>query len=125
MQADEVTLEFLDAFSDAFNQHDVDGILSFMTDDPVFEASAGTEIKGEVARGRGAVRRAFQDVFDTFSDARWSDPKHFIAGDRAVSEWVFSGTRKDGTRVEVQGCDIFTLRGGKIAIKNSYRKQRS
>jgi ketosteroid isomerase-like protein len=125
MQADEVTLEFLDAFAEAFNQHDVDGILSFMTDDPVFEASAGTEIKGEVARGRDAVRRAFQDVFDTFSDARWSDPKHFIAGDRAVSEWVFSGTRNDGTRVEVQGCDIFTLRGGKIAIKNSYRKHRT
>ncbi len=125
MQTDEVTLEFLDAFAEAFNRHDVDGILSFMTDEPVFEASAGPGIKGEVARGRDAVRRAFQDVFDTFSDARWSDPKHFIAGDRAVSEWVFSGTRIDGTRVEVQGCDIFTLRGGKIAIKNSYRKQRS
>ena len=110
MQANKVTLEFLDAFAEAFNQHDVDGILSFMTDDPVFEASAGTDIKGQVARGRDAVRRAFQDVFDTFSDARWSDPKHFVAGDRAVSEWVFSGTRKDGTRVEVQGCDILMLK---------------
>jgi hypothetical protein len=27
-------------------------------------------------------------------------------------------------RVEVTGCDLFTFRDGKIAIKNSYRKNR-
>jgi hypothetical protein len=27
--------------------------------------------------------------------------------------------------VEVTGCDIFTFRDGKIAVKNSYRKQRT
>jgi steroid delta-isomerase-like uncharacterized protein len=125
MSANESTIELLDAFANAFNSHDVEAILSLMTDDTVFEASAGPDIKGQVSRGREAVGQAFQEVFDTFHDARWSDPKHFIAGDRAVTEWVFSGTRNDGTRVEVQGCDVFTLRDGKIAIKNSYRKQRS
>ena len=50
--------------------------------------------------------------------------RHFVAGDRAVSEWTFTGTMKDGMKVEVNGCDIFTLQGGKIALKNSYRKQR-
>jgi hypothetical protein len=43
----------------------------------------------------------------------------------AVSEWTFTGTRTDGTRVEVQGCDLFTFRAGKILLKNSYRKNRS
>ena len=64
-------------------------------------------------------------VFATYADARWNQPRHVIAGDRAVSEWTFTGTTKDGTRVEVNGCDIFTLTGGRIALKNSYRKQRS
>ena len=32
---------------------------------------------------------------------------------------------RDGVRVEVQGCDVFTFRNGKIAVKNSYRKQRT
>jgi ketosteroid isomerase-like protein len=32
--------------------------------------------------------------------------------------------RADGTRVEVHGCDLFTFRDGKIALKNSYRKNR-
>jgi len=27
--------------------------------------------------------------------------------------------------VEVTGCDLFTFRDGRIAVKNSYRKQRS
>ena len=30
----------------------------------------------------------------------------------------------DGTRVEVHGCDLFRFRDGKIALKNSYRKNR-
>jgi len=42
-----------------------------------------------------------------------------------VSEWTFTGTDKDGTSVEVNGCDIFTFRDGKILIKDSFRKMRS
>jgi ketosteroid isomerase-like protein len=47
-----------------------------------------------------------------------------VTGDRGVSEWTFTGTLKDGKRVEVIGCDVFTFRNGKIAIKNSFRKNR-
>ena len=54
-----------------------------------------------------------------------NEPRHFVAGDRAVSEWRFTGTTADGVKVEVNGCDVFTLRGGKIVVKNSYRKQRT
>ena len=41
-----------------------------------------------------------------------------------MSEWTFTGTQKDGVGVAVTGCDLFTFRDGKIAIKNSYRKNR-
>jgi steroid delta-isomerase-like uncharacterized protein len=123
MNEHQVTPDLLDAFADAFNRHDVGAIMAMMTDDVVFEASAGPEVKGAVHRGRDAVARAFGEVFEAFPDARWSNPTHFIAGDRGVSEWVFSGTRRDGTRIEVQGCDVFTFRDGRISVKNSYRKQ--
>ncbi len=119
-----VTIEFLQAFADAWNRHDVDALMSFMTDDCVFEASAGPEICGERSEGREAVRRAFAEVWATFPDAHWGNAHHFVCGDRAVSEWTFTGTRRDGTRVEVHGCDLFVLRNGKIALKNSYRKNR-
>jgi len=47
-----------------------------------------------------------------------------VHGERGVSEWTFTGTARDGIRLEVNGCDLFTFRGGRIAVKNSYRKNR-
>ena len=119
-----VMTEFLDAFAEAWNRHDVKAILSMMTPDCVFEASRGPEVKGTRYVGQEEVRRGVEEVFATFPDARWNGPQHFIAGDRGVSEWVFTATGPDGARVKVQGCDVFTFRDGKIAVKNSYRKQR-
>jgi steroid delta-isomerase-like uncharacterized protein len=120
---DLVTL--LDRFADAWNRHDLDALMSMMTDDGVFEASAGPEVTGQRSEGRQAVRAAYAAVFETFHDAHWANPRHFVAGNRGVSEWTFTGTHNDGRRVEVTGCDLFTFRDGKIAVKNSYRKNRS
>ena len=120
----EVTPAVLQAFADAWNRHDVDALMSFMTDDCVFEASGGPEAWGTRYVGRGAVRAGYAEVWSTFPDAHWGSARHFVAGDRGVSEWTFTGTRTDGSRVEVYGCDLFTFQDGKIAVKNSYRKNR-
>lgn len=124
--ADEAaTLKMLDEFAAAWNRHDIDGLMACMTRDCVFEAAAGREVAGTRHVGFDAVRKAYLAVFDTYPDGRWNNPRHFVAGNRAVTEWTFTGTTRDGARVEVNGCDLFTLRDGKIALKNSYRKQRS
>ena len=123
-QSPEVTVEFLQAFANAWNRHDVDDLMSFMTDDCVFEASAGDEVCGTRYEGADAVRAGFSKAWESLPDAKWGDASHFVSGDRGVSEWVFSGTQADGKRVEVTGCDIFTFRDGKIVVKNSYRKNR-
>jgi steroid delta-isomerase-like uncharacterized protein len=117
-------IKLLEQFADAWNRHDLDALTSIMTDDCVFEASAGSQINGQRSEGKEAVRAAYAAVFENFPDAHWASARHFIAGDRGVSEWTFSGTQKDGKRVEVAGCDLFTFREGKIAIKNSFRKNR-
>jgi steroid delta-isomerase-like uncharacterized protein len=111
-------------FADAWNRHDLDALMSMMTDDCVFDASAGPEVDGQRSEGKPAVRAAYAAVFEAFPDAHWANARHFIAGNRGVSEWTFTGTQKDGKRVAVTGCDLFTLREGAIAIKNSYRKNR-
>jgi ketosteroid isomerase-like protein len=95
-----------------------------MTADCVFEASAGADVCGSRYAGREAVQAGFSEVWRTLPDAQWIAPRHFVCGDRGVSEWTFTGTRLDGTRVEVNGCNLFTFRDGKIATKNSYRKTR-
>jgi steroid delta-isomerase-like uncharacterized protein len=120
----QMTPELLQAFADAWNRHDVEALMSFMTDDCVFDSSAGPDVCGTRAQGRDAVRNAYADVWATFPDAHWGNAKHFVAGDRGVSEWTFTGTRRDGAKVEVHGCDLFTFRDGKILVKNSYRKNR-
>jgi steroid delta-isomerase-like uncharacterized protein len=114
----------LDRFAEAWNRHDLDALMSMMTDDCVFEASAGPQVDGQRSEGKQAVRAAYAAVFETFHDAHWTNCRHFIVGHRGVSEWTFTGTHKDGWRVEVTGCDLFTFRDGKIAVKNSYRKNR-
>src|SRR5215211_7563359 len=88
-----ITVDFLRAFADAFNAHDADKIMSMMTDDCIFQASAGTNVDGEKFVGKENVRKAFEDVFAAFPDAQWLNAQHFISGDRGVSEWVFTGTK--------------------------------
>ena len=122
MREEKITVQFLDAFAEAFNRHDVKAILAAMTEDCVFEAP---DVCGHRFEGPQEVGKAFAEVFETFPDAQWRDARHFFIGDRGLSEWTFSGTRADGTRVEVTGCDVFTFRDGKIAVKDSYRKQRT
>jgi ketosteroid isomerase-like protein len=120
----EVTTDVLQAFADAWNRHDIDALMSFMTEECVFEGSAGPDVWGTRYVGRNAVRAGFAEVWAAFHDAHWGNARHFVHGNRGVSEWTFTGSRSDGTRVEVHGCDLFTFEGGKIALKNSYRKSR-
>lgn len=119
-----ITPEFLQSFADAFNAHDIKAIMLHMTEDCVFQASAGSNVEGQRFTGRDQVAKAFEEVFATFPNARWSNTQHFILGDRGFTEWVFTGTKTDGTKVEVMGCDLFNFKQGKIAVKNSYRKNR-
>ena len=118
-------LELLDRFAEAWNRHDLDALMSMMTEDCVFQASAGPQIDGQRSEGKPSVRAAYAAVFDAFPDAHWANARHFVFADRGVSEWTFTGTRTDGSRVEVTGCDVFTFRDGRIAIKNSFRKNRT
>ena len=65
----------LQAFADAWNRHDIDALMHFMTDDCVFESSAGPDVRGTRYTGRQTVRAGYADVFQTFPDAQWRDPK--------------------------------------------------
>jgi steroid delta-isomerase-like uncharacterized protein len=122
--ANPVTTELLHAFTDAWNRHDIDGLMSFMADDCIFETVAGPDACGTRHSGREAVRRAFAQAWENFPDAHWGNGRHFVCGDRGVSEWTFTGTAADGTRIVANGCDLFTFRDGKIAVKSVFRKTR-
>lgn len=119
-----VTVATLEAFSAAWNRHDIDALMSFMTDDCVFQTAAGPDACGARHVGRDAVRKAFPAAWIASPDAQWRNGKHFVQGDFGVSQWTFTGTAADGSRIESDGVDIFTFRDGKIAVKNVFRKNR-
>ncbi|MEI6116988.1 MAG: nuclear transport factor 2 family protein [Burkholderiales bacterium] len=117
----------LKAFGQAFNRHDADALVAMMTGDCVFRMAMGSDPNGTEVKGREAVRQAFLQTFKNFPDARWVPrAPDFVAGNRGVSEWTFQATRKsDGVRFDMAGLDVFTFRDGKIAIKDSFRKERT
>jgi ketosteroid isomerase-like protein len=119
-----VTTEFLEAFADPWNRHDADAILAAMTGDCVMHLSSGPDVCGTRFVGQDGVRSGIQRVFARMPDVKFNNGRHFVAGDRGFSEWVLTATTSTG-KIEVQGCDVFTFRDGKIALKDSYLKQRT
>lgn len=119
-----LTTADLAAVFDAFNAHDIDGVMAAFADDCVFYTVGGPEVYGSKVDGAAAIADAFSAVWTAMPDAHWDHHSHFVHGDRAVSEWTFSGTDANGNRVEAQGADLFTLRDGKIVVKQALRKDR-
>jgi ketosteroid isomerase-like protein len=111
----------LAAFSAAFGRGDVDAIMSLMTDDCVFEAT-GPAPDGVRVQGADAVRRVWEDLFGTTTEAVFAEEESFVAGDRAVLRWLFTWTNDDGSDGHVRGVDVLRLRDGKVAEKLSYVK---
>jgi ketosteroid isomerase-like protein len=109
----------------AFDRHDLDAILAHFADDAVFESPRGPDAWGQRFVGRQAIREAFAGRFAGIPDVRYRDDAHFVDGDRGASEWTLSGTTTSGQRIEVRGCDLWTLRDGKVVKKDSFWKIRT
>src|SRR5690606_21874525 len=120
----EITVDDLQRFAEAWNRHDVEALMGFMTEDCVFEASAGPEVCGTRFVGRDAVRAAFEDVWKVYPDAHWQSPRHLVCGESGMLVWTDTGPRVEGRKIEVIVFVLFTLRDGRIAVKKSYRKNR-
>jgi ketosteroid isomerase-like protein len=119
------TVELLRDVAAAFDRHDLEAILRHFGDDAVFESPRGPDPWGQRFVGIEAVRDAFAARFSGIPDIRYTDDDHFVDGDRGASEWTLSGTMIDGTRIEVRGCDLWTLSDGRIVKKDSYWKIRT
>lgn len=119
-----VRLQLLKDFAKAWNDHDIDALMACMTDDCIFDGSAGDQVMGTRFEGYDDVKAGYQKIWEVFPDAAWNEDAHFVAGDRGVSEWRFTGTMQDGSTVEMMGNDLFVFKGDKIYIKDSYRKNR-
>jgi steroid delta-isomerase-like uncharacterized protein len=109
---------------DAFNAHDLDRIMSLFADDCVLEMPRGDRPWGSRFEGKHNVRAALATRFEGLPDVHYGAEEHFVDADAntGMSKWLLTGTRRDGTRVEVRGCDFYTFRDGKVIRKDSYWK---
>lgn len=121
-----LTAADLKATFDAFNRHDIDGVMAHFADDCVFYTIAGDNEYGNKVEGKAAIAKAFTGVWTALPDVQWAEHEHFISedGTRGVSQWTFRATNPDGSRTEVQGADLFRIRDGKLVEKQAIRKQR-
>jgi ketosteroid isomerase-like protein len=115
----------LQAIATGFDTHDLDAIMAHFADDAVYESPRGPDAWGTRFVGTEAIREAFAGRFAGIPDVRYQDDDHFVDGDRGASEWTLSGTTTDGQRIEVRGCDLWTLLDGQVIKKDSYWKIRT
>jgi len=118
-------IQMLRSIAAAFDGHDLDGILAQFADDAVFESPRGPDPWGLRFVGKDEIRRAFAGRFAGIPDVRYQHDDHFVDGDRGASEWTLSGTTVEGERLEIRGCDLWTIRDGLIVKKDSYWKIRT
>jgi ketosteroid isomerase-like protein len=116
----EATLRTVERFNEAFNRHDVDGIMSLMTADCVFDSTRPPP-DGERIVGQARVREFWQGFFQRSPQARFETEEIFSVADRCVVRWVYHWVR-DGTPGHVRGVDVFRVRDGRVAEKCSYVK---
>ncbi len=116
------SVETLRAILRAFNDHDLDAIMEFFAEDCVLDMPRGPDPEGTRFIGRAAVRAGLATRFAGLPDVHYSDDRHWVCGDRGVSEWLLTGTTPDGRRIRVRGCDHWEFRDGKVVRKDSYWK---
>jgi steroid delta-isomerase-like uncharacterized protein len=120
--------DFIDRYNAAWNDHDVDAILSMHTEDSVFE----NHVTGDLNVGREQIGRAISSIFAVFPDLAFETRRAYIRDDLVVQEWTARGTHEGpmtrsgitleptGKKVEYKGMDVIPIQDGLIARKDVY-----
>jgi len=111
---------------EAWNSHDVDKVLSFYSDDCVYEDLAAQKIN----HGTDEIRTFLVNAFKGFPDSKIETKSFFVSGDHVCAEFVWSGTYladipglppATGKSLSIRGVHIIELRGNKaISITDYY-----
>ncbi len=109
------------AFNEALNRRDLDCMMRMMTADCVFENTAPPPDGARFA-GQEAVRKFWQDFFQSSARSVIEPEEIFAMGDRCVMRWTYRWTDANGQSGHIRGVDVYTVRDGRIVEKLSYVK---
>jgi len=120
--------DFIDRYNAAWNDNDVDAIVSMHTEDSVFE----NHVTGDVNMGREQIGRAISSIFAVFPDLAFETRRAYIRDDLVVQEWTARGTHEGpmtrsgitveptGKKVDYKGMDVIPIQDGLVARKDVY-----
>jgi hypothetical protein len=107
--------DVIDAYNEAWNRHDLEGIVALHAPDMVFENwNAGERAEGN------AVRAHIAEIFANWPDLRFTGRSLYVGDDFVVQEWTAYATHPNGTELSWEGVDIFPFKNGKILRKDVY-----
>jgi steroid delta-isomerase-like uncharacterized protein len=110
-------------WTEAWNSHDVDRILSFYSGDAYFEDVPSVVNGWDVPlRGHQAMRESIAATFEEMTDMEFELVSASDAGDRKVVEWIMTGTHYGDITGEysIRAVSVMKLEGGKITWERDY-----
>jgi steroid delta-isomerase-like uncharacterized protein len=113
------------AYFEAVGRRDLDAM------EPFYEEGGSGEIHGLVELTvPGTYRPWFKSLFEAFPDFKFEVLDVMATGEKAAVRWRargsftgpvrFEGLDANGASVDVQGCDVLTIRDGRIHRNDAY-----
>jgi len=123
----EALREAIDRYNVAWNEHDLDTIMSMHAPDMVFDNhTAGESAEGEEARAH------IGSIFETWPDINFTTRRLYVREGLVVQEWTAVATHANtmrrgdlaaeptGKRVEWDGLDVIPFEDGLVKRKDVY-----
>jgi len=117
----ELAIRIVLEFNEAFNRHDVPGMMRLLSDDCVFENTSPAP-DGTVYSGKEAVTQFWLNFFHESPQAHIEIEEIFGLGIRCMMRWRYDWVDEAGKKGHVRGVDVFQLKNGFICQKLSYVK---
>jgi ketosteroid isomerase-like protein len=73
--------------------------------------------------GRDQVRQNWSKLFESIPDFQAEILRVAVVGNEEWAEWIWQGTKEDGTPLEERGVSIFGIRDGRIAWARLYLEE--
>jgi ketosteroid isomerase-like protein len=110
--------ELIQRYFDAFNRHDIEGVMACFDDQPLL-----VDMKGVRHEGRAALRRRYEHEFATFPDGRCEMRTVTGQAGCGMAESLFLGTHiRSGQSVRAIGAEVIEFADGKIKEIRDYHR---
>lgn len=80
------------------------------------------DFRGRTVSGVNGILRVKEERRSDWSNLNYSNVRIYVAGDRVVQTYRVTGSSRQSGAFDANGVDLYLVRDGRIAIKDSYWK---